>query len=270
MSEPFMETNSSLLSLKKWEQIHPQLKVGFTSRRNGISDPPYHSFNLGLHVKDDEGQVLLNRKHLAQMLKFSLDHWVCSTQVHHTDIHIVKTLKDRGKGAYALDSALYGFDGLITKKKGVLLTAYFADCVPLFFFDPTTEMIGIAHAGWKGTVKGIGIKMIDSFKRLGVNPKHLLVGIGPSISKERYIVNYKVVRKVKQPYLKSVIKPIGCAQYLLDLKQLNIEILLQSGILRHNIYRSDYCTYDYYDLFFSHRRDGENTGRMMGYIGYKE
>ncbi|GAA0612968.1 peptidoglycan editing factor PgeF [Virgibacillus siamensis] len=268
MNEPFYESHNLMLVLEKWQRINPKLKAGFTTRNGGSSSSPFKSFNLGLHVPDKHDDVLANRMKLAETLTIPLEKWVSGEQIHDTRIHIAGE-GDAGKGSAFFDTSLKGVDGLITKENGILCTAFYADCVPLFFFDPVTGFIGIAHAGWKGTVKRIAEQMIQHFTEAGVNPKDTLVAIGPCISKENYEVDANVIDHITESNQKKVVENKGKNRFLLDLKQLNAEILLQQGILRHNIDITNYCTYTDEHLFFSHRRDHGKTGRMLGYIGYK-
>lgn len=267
MIEPFEIQHPSYLELNEWQRMHPGLKVGFTTRKDGVSKSPFHTFNLGLHVNDNDSDVIINRKKLAEHVGVSLSKWVCGTQIHGTQIKIVKST-DRGRGSYQVMDGIEDTDGLITKKRGLLCTAFFADCVPLFFFDPQTMYIGIAHAGWKGTVKGIGSQMVKALTSVGVDPRHLLICIGPCISGEKYEVDQRVIEQIDEEFYPHTVKMLENNRYLLDLKQLNVENLLQSGVLRHNISITKYCTYSDADLFFSHRRDHGKTGRMLGYIGY--
>lgn len=268
MTEIFEERQTpSTLHITSWEKLVPNLKVGITTRIGGESDSPYDSLNIGLHTDDYDHTVIKNREIVASLLSFPLTNWVTGEQVHDSKIKLV-TSEDKGKGAYSHQSALPGIDGLITKDKGILCTTFFADCVPIYFLDPVTEYIGIAHAGWRGTVKKIAKEMVLKFLILGTNINHLRVAIGPCISKDKYEVDHKVIDNIEQPLLEKSTKKIAEQKYLLDLKQLNVEILLQSGVLRNNIDTTHYCTYANHDIFYSFRRDDGKTGRMLGFIGY--
>ncbi|MEC5422775.1 peptidoglycan editing factor PgeF [Virgibacillus sp. C22-A2] len=267
MSELFKHCNELHLHIEKWQKLSPNLTVGFTTKNGGISKAPYDTLNCGLHVADTYNEVIANRTKLADVLKFPLENWVSGEQVHGT---VVKNVDEeaKGKGATSYQDSIKGTDGLITNKPGILCTAFFADCVPLFFFDPITGYIGIAHAGWKGTVGGMAKEMIQKFEAAGVTKSDLLVAIGPCISGEAYEVDEHVISHISDKYKKKAVTPKGNNRYLLDLKQLNVEILLQCGVLRNNIDVTNYCTFYDNQLFFSHRRDNGKTGRMLGYIGY--
>ncbi|WP_330218312.1 peptidoglycan editing factor PgeF [Ornithinibacillus californiensis] len=263
----FQYDGKNILHIEKWKKIDSNIQVGFTSRNGGVSQKPFQSNNFGLHVNDQMLDVISNRQRLATMLNIPLESWVAGEQVHQTTIHTVK-LGDAGKGSTSIESSLKGTDGLITQEEGMLCTAFFADCVPLFFFDPVKRYIGIAHAGWKGSVGKIAEKMTTKFMELGTDVKDLLVTIGPCISTEFYEVDEYVKERVPNEYQELVLIPVGNQHYLLDLKQLNVEILVQAGVFRSNIDVTNFCTYRDEDLFFSHRRDHGKTGRMLGFIGF--
>lgn len=267
MSEPFYHDTDSFLHIQKWQNINKKLRAGFTTRIGGVSKEPFATFNLGLHVPDDNNDVVANRRLLANNLAFPLNNWVAAEQVHSANTVEVNR-NDKGKGAVTFEDSLAGTDGIFTNESGLLCTAFFADCVPLFFFDPVSGYIGIAHAGWKGTVKRIAEKMVEKLLMAGSKTNDILVVIGPCISQKAYEVDTRVVHHIPVELHDKTVTKQGDNRYLLDLKQLNTEILLQCGILRHNIDITNYCTFQEESLFFSHRRDNGKTGRMLGYIGY--
>ncbi|MBY7143713.1 peptidoglycan editing factor PgeF [Virgibacillus sp. NKC19-3] len=267
MPEPFKQTNESYLHIEEWQKRNPKLHVGFTTRNGGLSQPPFDTLNCGLHVQDQYDQIIANREILANHLSIPLKNWVAGEQTHQTMVKMVHS-EDKGKGAASYQSSIKKTDGLITKERGILCTAFFADCVPLFFYDPVSEYIGIAHAGWKGSVNRIGEQMVQELQAVGVNPADLLVAIGPCISQQYYEVDENVIGHLTTHDKKKTVLSRENNRYLLDLKQLNVEILLQCGVLRNNIGVTNYCTFQDHLLFFSHRRDKGNTGRMLGFIGF--
>ncbi|WP_163970737.1 peptidoglycan editing factor PgeF [Oceanobacillus halotolerans] len=268
MSEVFQHSDSSILHIPKWKNYDSRLEVGFTTREGGVSKAPFATFNHGLHVSDRYEDVITNRKRLAEKLGILLDHWISGEQVHQTDVREVYE-QDKGKGSRSTKHALSGVDGMITNKAGLLCTAFFADCVPLYFFDPETNYVGIAHAGWKGTVNRMAEQMIKKLQSVGSKPKNILVVIGPCISQKHYEVDEKVIQHIPMDVRNKVSIEKGNNRYLLDLKELNKHILLQCGVLRNNIDITNYCTYQHEQLFFSHRRDQGQTGRMLGYVGFR-
>lgn len=160
-------------------------------------------------------------------------------------------------------------DGMITNKPGVLLTTYYADCVPLYFFDPQTSAIGIAHAGWKGTMLKIGVIIVNEMKKnFGTNPKDCIAVIGPSIGPCCYEVDYRVLQPMKKSYpnFSKIIRQKNGRTFL-NLWEANKLSLQESGLQNINIYISKLCTYCSHEHFFSHRRDMGKTGRMAAVIG---
>ncbi|WP_096154715.1 MULTISPECIES: peptidoglycan editing factor PgeF [Bacillus] len=271
MTEPFQLINESFLTISEWQNQQPNLTVGFTTKNGGVSHGNFSSLNLGLHVNDDELSVQQNKKYLANLLSLSTNKWVGCNQVHDNKIMKVEK-KHAGAGVMDEETSIQKTDGIYTKEKDILLTLCFADCVPLYFW--TENMVGLAHAGWQGTVKLIGPEMINKLVREEeIDPKEVKVAIGPSISSEHYIVDDKVINAVTPLIHKEekhlVYKEISEGQYSLDLKLLNKLLLLKVGVKVENILVSNFCTSENSDLFFSHRRDKGKSGRMISFIGMK-
>lgn len=268
MSEPFV-LKDNILHIENWENRSDGLVAGFTTRRGGFGSKPFDSWNMGLHVGDDPQVVVENRQHLTKQLQLPFGSFVAGEQVHSTVIKQVGR-DDKGKGAKSYASSLPGIDGMFTTESGVLCTAFFADCVPLLFFDPVTGLIGIAHAGWKGTTGKIGEKMVEKMTDSGAKTSDLLAVIGPCISEEYYEVDEHVMQYVEDKDVSAVAKDLHNGHYLLNLKLLNKLILVHAGLPEKNIEVTNYCTYRDKNLFFSHRRDHGKTGRMLAFIGYRD
>ena len=267
--EPFQKGHLSYHVIKSWEEKFPNLTAGITTRHGGTSSDPYDTLNMGLHVHDDGNAVVENRQRLAELVQFPLKSWVLGEQVHGTKIVKVEAESPFiGAGTIPEQPAIAGIDGLITKNKDILLAAFLADCVPLYFYDPKTGWFGIAHAGWKGTVGGIAREMVKHLISEGVSAKDLYVAIGPSIGANNYQVNQQVIDQIPKHYQDAVCVKLDLEsdQYLLDLKKLNQLILIDQEIDQEKIIVSKQCTYEQ-PHFYSHRQDQGQTGRMLGFIG---
>ncbi|WP_085508102.1 peptidoglycan editing factor PgeF [Thalassobacillus devorans] len=269
MTEPFSHKEDRVFVIEEWMQAQPKLQAGFTSRKGGVSAPPYASFNHGLHVNDKEQDVIANRELLASSTGISLNKWVIGEQVHGTEVAVVKRA-DGGRGAREQGSSVKNCDGLITNTPGLLLAAFFADCVPLYFHAPNAGWIGIAHAGWKGTVNGMAASMVEALINEGASREDIHATIGPSISKKHYEVDQRVIDNIEDKYIKLVTEPRNDGKFLLDLRELNRLMLVGAGIKEQNIRITEHCTYEQEDVFFSHRRDNGKTGRMLGFIGFTD
>lgn len=247
------------------EEIAHQYKIqlGMSTRVGGVSKDAYTSLNTGLHVGDNSRDVIENRARVLNEMNQSLTKAVFAEQVHSNRVSVVER-KDAGRGAYTLTDHIPGVDGLITKSSSIVLAQFYADCVPLYFFDPVHHIIGIAHAGWKGTAKGIAKTMLETCLSLGANLNHIQVVIGPAIAQANYQVNGDVVRQMPIPSVKDVVVQVSADQYLLDVKAVNAEYLRLLGVKSNQIMTSSLDTYSHPDLY-SYRKM-QQTGRMMGYI----
>ncbi|AGB40790.1 uncharacterized protein, YfiH family [Halobacteroides halobius DSM 5150] len=243
----------------------------FSTRVGGVSQDEYTSLNLGLHVADDKEAVIENRKQICNLLNSDHQQLVAGKQLHNDRIEIISK-EDQGKGALNYDSALDNTDALLTNQKGVLLTSYYADCTPIFLLDPVLEIVGLVHAGWKGTVKKITQQTVLKMKEVyGSKVNNLLVAIGPSIGKCCYKVDEHVLNHLQEQFddWKVLVKQINAKEWWLDLSLANRVQLEELGVNPKNIIDSDLCTACNSDLFYSYRRDNGETGRMASLIKLK-
>jgi len=269
--EPFVQQSAMHFIIEPWQQTVPSLIAGFSTRDGGVSAGPYSSLNLGFHVGDDQESVRQNRERLAEQLTFPLSRWVGTEQVHEASVKKV-SLADAGKGAATLETAIAGTDALYTAEENLLLTSLYADCVPLFFLAPDQRLIGLAHAGWRGTVKGIARAMVSRWQAdEGVDPADVRVVIGPCISQSAYEVDERVIDAVRQSLTlaaEQTYTACGNDKYMLDLRLVNKQLLLEAGVRADHILLSSICTAGD-ERMFSHRADGGKTGRMMSFIGLR-
>ncbi|MGM0602492.1 MAG: peptidoglycan editing factor PgeF [Bacillota bacterium] len=243
-------------------------KIIFSTRKGGVSLPPYNSLNLGLHVGDQKENVIKNRDILSETVGINSKLAVIAEQVHDSRIAVVEGINSEC-GYFSNSESLSGYDGMITKEKNVPLFAFFADCVPIILCDYNKHIAGIAHAGWKGTIKKIAAKIVKrTVEEFSSKLEDIKIIIGPSISAENYEIDKELADLFSQKFDGSndfIIKSGN--SYFLDLKKVNKKILLDTGIKNENIIiENNYCTFEDEDLFYSYRRDGNKTGRMAAVI----
>lgn len=272
-----------LLYVEPWKLQFKHMKAGFTTRQGGVGSTPYASLNCAYHVGDDPADVLNNRKLVAEKLGFPLESWTCGEQVHGKHVAVI-TAEERGKGLLDRQSALQDTDGLVTNVPGVLLTSFYADCVPLYFYDPVQQAVGLAHAGWKGTVAGIAESMVEKMEQeYGSRRQDIHAAIGPSIGDCCYEVDEAVMQHVrvwldhssgndeyKDSASNPVYRPAGNDKTMLNLKECNRHIMMKAGILPDHIECTTWCTSCNPELFFSYRKENGITGRMASWIGLEE
>lgn len=282
--EPFQRKDGtakepSLFLLSQWMDGAPGLTAGFSGRAGGVSSAPWNSLNIGLHVGDKQGDVIENRKLLTEDIGWPYEAWTCAEQIHGAAVHQVRE-GDRGRGRSSMKDTIQGCDGIMTDVEGILLTSFYADCVPLYFFDPDHRAVALAHAGWRGTVGGIAAETVRRMSEAyGTRPERLIAAIGPSIGECCYEVDGQVIAEVEalmnrlglsETLALTCMIPEASGKARLNLKELNRQIMIKAGILPTRIELSKWCTGCRVDLFFSHRMEGGKTGRMASWIGMAE
>lgn len=249
------------LTFKKLDQAG--VTHGFSTRMGGVSQGIYASMNLSYHRGDQKEAVDENFRRIGEAIGFDSGRLVFSNQIHETRICKV-TEEDCAK-------VMTHMDGLATNVKGVPLYTGYADCVPLFFYDPKEEVIGLAHSGWRGTVGRIGAKMVKFLEtEYGSRKENLLAAIGPSICRDCYEVSEDVAlefsRELKGHSKEEFLDQKENGKYQLDLWKANEIILLEAGILPEHLDITDICTCCNPDLLFSHRASHGKRGNLGAFM----
>ncbi len=230
---------------------------GVSTREGGQSSNELSSLNLGLKVNDHPENLQSNRHKFCEAVGVDCDRVVSSGQVHGDHVAVVDE-KQAGQ-------RMANTDGLVTHTPNLPLMLFFADCVPLLFYDPVRHVIGLSHAGWKGTFQSIGPRTISVMQHaFGTDPEDCLVGIGPSIGPEDYEVDEPVLKEIRSRWTvsDSIIRPGRPGHWMLNLWEWNRLQMIDAGIPETNILISGISTAQHSDLFFSHRASGGKTGRF--------
>lgn len=192
---------------------------------------------------------------ICKELGINLKNIKYNEQVHGSDIIEVDEMSKIGCSA----------DALITDKENVPLMIFTADCVPLVFYDKVTNVVALAHAGWKGTYANIAkITVNTMINKYDVDVKNIEVVIGPSISRDNYQVSKELIEKFSELNIDNYYT-IRDSNYYLDLWTINRKQLENMGIPKENIVISNLCTVADNDKFFSYRKDN-NTKKRIGTI----
>ena len=245
---------------------------GVSTRIHGTSEGVYSSLNLGLNCGDAQSAVLANRRLFCEATGVSIDNLVAAEQVHGAEVAIVDK-RHVGRGATSFATAMKGLDALVTAEPDVSLILFFADCVPLLFFDPVLKVIGLAHAGWRGTLAGIGPRTLQAMQyAYGCRAEDCIVGIGPSIAGEDYEVDEKVFGELNEApeSWHDFATASRDGHWNLDLWGLNRFQLISEGVLPEYIKTSGVSTLRNTALFFSYRAENGKTGRLGAMISLKK
>ena len=234
------ENTTPFLTFNSLNEIN-FIKHGFSTRLGGVSKGIFNSMNLALNRGDNFEDVMENYKRLSKSIGLDFNTLVASSQDHNTFVRVV-TNENCGVGI-TKPKDIQSVDALVTNNKNVTLVTYYADCTPLFFVDVKKKVIGLAHAGWRGTVGKIGEKVIDKMIcEFGTNPKDLVCAIGPAISKCCYEVDKSCADefyKLNELNTSEFIFPKENNKFVIDLLETNRQMLVSSGVKPEHITVSD-------------------------------
>lgn len=225
----------------------PGISHGFFTREGGVSSGIYSSLNCGFGSDDDPATVAENRARVSAQLHTGATTLLTLHQVHSaTAVHVT--------GQIARD-ALPKADGLVTATRGLVIGALAADCGPVLFADAQAQVIGAAHAGWKGAVGGILEATIAAMEQLGARRGRMCAALGPCISQANYEVGEAFETNVlaRHPTAEQFFAKLGPNETIhFDLPGFIAAQLTQSGL--QTIERQSMCSYGNESLFFSFRR----------------
>jgi YfiH family protein len=230
------------------------------TRHGGLSPEPWRSLNVGGTVGDDSKRVRANRNLSLQALGCDpstvFDVW----QVHGADVAYAAAPRPDSESVRQADI-------ILTDKPNVTLYMRFADCVPIMVHDPRRGVVGVAHAGWKGTVQDVAASMVNAMReQYGSNPSDLVAGIGPSIGPDHYEIGPDVIAQVRQKFGEEAqqVLPSYDGKIHFDLWKTNKLLLERAGIGIIEV--AGICTACNMQDWFSHRAEKGRTGRFGALI----
>lgn len=268
----------------------------FTTRGGGVSKGVYAGMNLGFTRGDDPKCVEENFRRIAGLLGCELEDMVASDQTHTANVRRVGK-EDRGHGI-TREKTFFDTDGLLTDEPGIVLATFYADCVPLFFVDPHHPAVGLSHAGWRGTVQGIGEVTVRKMQEcFGSKPEEIVAAIGPSICADCYEVGQDVAEHFLGNFWEKYHNDRFCGitddpakmggallyrkgkadhelpddsknlKYQLNLWAANQCVLEHAGVLPEHIEVTSLCTCCNSGELFSHRASHGQRGNLGAFLG---
>jgi YfiH family protein len=237
------------------------------TRAGGVSEAPYASLNLGSTVGDFPEHVKANVKHALNSLDLSVDSIYDVWQVHGDRVVIADHPRPPGQPHKKADV-------ILTDQAGVSLLMRFADCVPILLYDPNRRVVGLAHAGWKGTILGTARRAVLTMtNRYGSNPGDIVAAIGPSIAKHHYEVGPEVAAQVVRAFGQNAEQVLESGNGVhapglyFDLWRANRIVLESAGVKQVEI--AGLCTACNPGDWYSHRAEHGVTGRFGALIALK-
>ena len=244
----------------------PDVLHGITGRTPGLHRAGDMSFVTG----GDAAAVLATRHAWAARIGVEIGRAVAARQVHGARVGRV-TAEDAGRGARSIAEALPDTDALVTDAPGLPLLMCFADCTPLLFHDPVRRVVGLAHAGWRGTVADIAGETVRAMVEwYGSRPDEIRAGIGPSIGPCCYVVGRDVVEAWRRLGVEDerIVRPVPGRdeQWHYDLRAANRALLERAGVPAGQVQDAAVCTSCRVADYFSHRAERGQAGRFAAVI----
>ena len=239
---------------------------GFSTREGGITvDPPKASLNLSWTRCGSPEEVIANFKIFAEGAGIDYDDMAVVNHEHGANVLRIAH-EHRGRGFYK--DPLPPCDGIITDDPTVTLVTSHADCGAYFFYDPVHRAIGMAHAGWKGTLLRIGAEMARRMaEEFDTDPSDIIAATGPCICRDCFEVDADLGEKFQSEFgYPGISRPGRQGKAYVDLELAAAVQFVEAGIRPECITLMNACTYENRQHFFSHRRDKGITGSMAAYI----
>lgn len=241
----------------------------FSTRIGGVSNGIFESLNLGMNRGDIKERVIENWSRFLRGAGISRKEFVCGNQIHGNYVHIAT--KEDLRPAYGPGELILA-DGYVTAERNIPISVFTADCVPLLLEDSENGVVGAIHCGWRSTVADIEGEAIQKMLMLGADPSKIRAAIGPSIDCCCFEVGEEVIDAVnvllsKEAY--DLYERKASGKYMLDLRGVVAERLIQLGLSEENIERVGGCTMCNPDRYWSHRYTQGKRGSLACIIEMK-
>lgn len=255
-----------------FHNLHTQVTAFSTTRNGGVSKGDYASMNCTPYTGDDIEAVQRNQQLLCTALHIEKEQLIIPYQTHSVNALVIDK-EFLQQNAEKRNEQLQNIDALITQEKGVCLCVSTADCTPILLYDRKQQVIAAIHAGWRGSVNYIVRKTLEQMNRLyNTQGENIFAAIGPCIGFDAFEVGDEVYDAFKQndfpmEYI-SGWKP-ETHKWHIDLQMANSVQLIDFGVPTEQIDICDICTFTHYEKFFSARRLGIKSGRILSGIFMK-
>jgi YfiH family protein len=252
-----------------FHNLHTQVTAFSTTRNGGVSKGDYASMNCTPYTGDDLEAVQRNQQLLCTALHIEKEQLIIPYQTHSVNALVIDK-EFLQQNAEKRNEQLQNIDALITQEKSVCLCVSTADCTPILLYDKKQQVIAAIHAGWRGSVNYIVRKTLEQMNRLyNTQGEDIFAAIGPCIGFDAFEVGDEVYDAFKQndfpmEYI-SGWKP-ETHKWHIDLQMANSVQLIDFGVPTEQIDICDICTFTHYEKFFSARRLGIKSGRILSGI----
>ncbi len=255
---PFLSSNE--IRYYTFDRFPRAVVHGVFTRRGGVSPAPWDSLNVGATVGDDRERVQQNRTRSFRALGRRMDSLFDVWQVHSADVVFAEAPRSPEVQHQKADI-------IFTDKPEVSLYMRFADCVPVLLYDRKKNVVGMAHAGWLGTVRGTCTAAVQAMtEHYGSKVEDIQAAIGPSIGVDHYEVGPDVIAQIEHTFGRAAhsLIEVHSGKTHLDLWAANRLQLEQSGVRQIEV--AGICTACHLEDWYSHRAEKGKTGRFGALI----
>lgn len=252
-----LKTKFSLIKPENLEEEKEGIQAWFTLKNQefGNADHSISGLNLGFNTSEEKEFIAQNRLALLSSLQIDPDWVAYADQVHSNRVRVVTQ-----GGTYP------STDGLITKVPGLTLGIQVADCAAVLLWDATNKVIAALHAGWRGAAGDIVPKGIEKMVEQDADLEEIKAFVSPCIS----LKNFEIGQEVADQFPDEFVDYERFEKPHLDLKGFLGYQIVQAGIPESQVEISKECTIENSENFYSYRREGEESGRMLGLIKINE
>ena len=234
---------------------------GFFTRLGGISTGIYEGLNCGSGSKDDRDKIQFNRQLVAAKMNVNGEDLITVHQEHSARVVVVDSSFD----------TLTKADAIVTNTPNLAISVLTADCLPVLFADKKNNVIGVAHAGWKGALNGVLENTVHSMATIGADVRNIKAAIGPCISPNNYEVGqdfFDAFIERSKDFKIYFSEGVEDKKYFFNLPKFALDKLRKLDIAGAEWI--EHCTYHQSDKFYSYRRSqhlGElDYGRQISSI----
>lgn len=263
------------LQASVFTNFNTSISHGFFGRKGGVSRETFFSLNAGFGADDNPDHIAINRARISHAIGAHPEHLYSLHQHHSTDVIIIDQDKNPPwhQNFPWQDHVNPKADAMVTNIKGFACSALSADCAPVLFYDPVAQIVGAAHAGWRGALMGITDHTIAAMVSLGANPPHIRAAIGPCLGPRYFEVGPEFIDQflVERSEAKQYFSPIKKGEKsLFDMNAYLRGKLERSGLIPHHIETLSVCTYaqpqDYFSYRFNCHHGISDYGRNLSTI----
>ncbi len=241
------------------EMLEPEgnIRAWFTLKNEGFKRPGQSiaGLNLGFNTPEGKEQVAQNRLTLLNSLEIDPNWTAYADQVHSNRVQVISE-----GGTYP------STDGLVTKIPGLTLAIQVADCAAVLLWDAQNKIIGALHAGWRGAIGDIVPRGLGEMTNQGADIQYIKTFVSPCISQASFEVGMEVAEQFPDRFVNYT----DFEKPHVDLKNFIRDQLLKAGIPKHHIEIREECTIEGASDFYSYRREGDQSGRMLALITINE